>query len=204
MVMAERETERTIGAYTILSLVEATLLPRSEVTRACMMLGITKADLDRARRRIRFQERRGLNDVILVEDIETDPRVRQGVTSVGGPKRQGTQRWSNRRMGKDGPERRCARCKEWYPANAEHFGWKDKKSKQLRSYCLPCWSERQSAHYLSIAKREALQGAGITFVIAEGEDIYGLSCGKCGGELKVGDEVTGTVGLCHTSCGGSS
>lgn len=98
------------------------------------------------------------------------------------------------------PERRCARCHEWFPATGAYFGYKDRARGWLRSYCMTCWSYRQGETYLDVARREALDDAGICFVVHEDHETVGVACADCGLPIKAGDTVHGHVEIVHGDC----
>lgn len=99
--------------------------------------------------------------------------------------------------------RRCARCRETF--HVEHFPIKDQASGRRRSYCGPeandCWRTMQRDRYLSVARLGAMQAAGVTFVVQEGDGCIGLACARCAVPLDVDDEVSAQLaGLAHNLC----
>ena len=125
-------TERTIGAYTVLLLVHHGIIDRGESRKAMDALGCDEHDMRRAIDRFDPRTVRPLSNTAL----------RYGPEPKSKAKIKGQQDHPNRRDGEDGPERRCARCKKWFPATPEFFGFKNRESGALRSYCMPCWKER--------------------------------------------------------------
>ena len=187
-------TERVIGAFVVRRLLSDGLLTRSKAEQACRTLGISRVDLDVAKRR----PDRPLTDSPLclwVPDMQDEPAHR-------APKNRGAaaRQHANMRPGPNGRERRCARCGGWFPATSEWFGWKSKAKGTLRSYCQACWSARQANTYLSEARRQVLEGL-VTFTVPAGADVAGVRCAKCGRPIRPGDEVHGSTDLTHTSCG---
>lgn len=184
-------TERVVAAYVLLVLRRARIIDVSAARAAAALLGVTA------------------NDARLAAARPTDPprlaeTFRQPATSPAGPVPAGRPRkpgrgWENRRDGVDGPERRCTKCRCWFPATPDHFSYKDRTRRTLRSWCRTCWNDYQRERYLTRAASEALDGAGIRFVLDT--DQPHLACSKCGRPLVAGDEVDGRTELSHVACG---
>lgn len=190
-VRGVRWSERVVAAYVLLVLTRKGLLTKAEAREAAGLLGVT------------------IDDAMAAGERVTDPprlssTWAQPATSPSGPVPKGKPRkpgrgYMNRRQGRKGPERRCTRCEKWFPADEEHFGFKEKNPPRLRSWCRPCWNDYQRERYLSRAQEELLEAAGVTFVLDQ--DQPALACAKCGGPLRAGDEVEGHTTLSHLSCG---
>jgi hypothetical protein len=65
---------------------------------------------------------------------------------------------------------------------------------------MTCWSYRQGETYLNVARREALEDAGLCFVVDEDHDTVGIACADCGLPIEVGDTVHGHVEIVHGDC----
>lgn len=190
--------ERVVAAYVLLVLRRHGLIDPATAKAAAVLFRLEASDARRAAERD--------TDLVRLSGLEVKPEpFEQPATSPAGPPPstpRTTRRYRgylNRREGVNGPERRCTRCGEWKPATEEHFGFKDRAARRLRSWCRPCWNNYQRERYLTRAQEEALDAAGVKFVLEEDQPL--LSCAKCGRPLRAGDEVEGSTRLCHTACG---
>lgn len=95
-------------------------------------------------------------------------------------------------------ELQCSRCKEWKPPGL--FSARPNRPGLYKSQCKACMAEQHRIRYLGVKKVDALNAVGLTFVVAESDDMSGLACTDCGEPLEVGQEVAGHTRLWHTAC----
>lgn len=181
-------SETITAAYVVLVLKEKGLLDKDEAKKAAALFNLHVDDVVAAEQR---SVHRPFLQVEFTQPAEKPSGPKATRTRTGGIP-------PNRRNGVDGPERRCTKCTEWKPADFEHFGFADAKTRRLRSWCRPCWNDYQRERYLTRAQQEALGDAGLVFTLEKDETL--LACSKCGGTLRAGQEVKGSTHLTHTSC----
>lgn len=187
--MTDRFSETVTAAYVLLVLQQRGMLTQANAKDAAALFGLHAEDQAQA------ETRSILRPKLVVEF--TQPAEKPSGPKATRKKTGGVP--ENRRNTPDGPERRCTRCKEWKPADHEHFGFSDAKTRRLRSWCRPCWNAYQRERYVTRAQEEQLADAGLTWTLEE--DVKVLSCAKCGGSLLAGQEVVGHTEIAHTSCG---
>lgn len=92
----------------------------------------------------------------------------------------------------------CSRCKTWKAPLL--FSARTDRPWLRKSICKACMAEQARIRYLGVDKLEALNGVGLTFVLADTDDVAGLSCLVCGQRFEPGDVVHGEAGLRHEDC----
>jgi hypothetical protein len=151
---------------------------------ATASLGLVFDDLQAAMER---RHARGfLAPAAVVPSLEPRPRQRPGARRY--------------RMARDLPPgmRRCARCETVKPE--EQFSVKDRSRGVYRSYCVPCWKDKQRERRLTVRKLELLNQVGVEFVAGESDELVGLVCATCGGPIEPGQSVHGSLALTHDDC----
>lgn len=203
----ETTSERDIAAYALVLLLDHGIIPKTDANRAVRALALDRSTIQAA---LDEYNKRGHRPPALTKlwhaplDSEYAPAPFSGErrTRAKSPGARAKQT-HNMRDTPRGTERRCARCGGWFPATADYFGWKDQARGFLRSYCTTCWSERQAQTYLNQSRRQLLEGAGLTFVVPDDENVTGVRCSKCDRPILPGEDVTGHVDLTHVACGDS-
>lgn len=106
--------------------------------------------------------------------------------------------------------RLCTRCRETFPADAEHFRLKksyrsaearenDDPSFDLDSFCIPCRRKYQRDRYVRVKTIKALEQVGVT-IDSPDADLVGVFCVGCDTAIEPGDVVHGASVYIHDRC----
>jgi len=191
-------TEVEVAADTLAALISAGLLRPHQHERAASAAGIMMGELAAAvaRRKMRGDNPPRRRTV----ELHPQPPPKLTVVPEAAPTtKQRTRRaWNVRQPEPEATEFGCSRCHETKPI--EQFSWRS-DNKHLRwTVCDDCRRERGRMHYLSVGKLKAMNAARLTFTVATGDNMVGLTCLDCGHKFRVGDVVHGETGLRHEAC----
>jgi hypothetical protein len=192
-----RKSERQIVAWTIATLLDAHDLEPSPkaIVRYAHDAGVTVPEIHAEWKALEASRWSPVDQAAADTPTLPAPPMMGGGRDGRIPRRYK----DNMRRNADGDlERRCSRCREWKPADGDHFRVVNRSTGALKSMCHPCLGEYQQERYLSVKAHQSLGEVGLAFVVADGDPA--LVCKGCGGELGVGDsaEVDGVV--YHEAC----